>query len=225
MFGRVAHRYDLLNRLLSGGSDIVWRRKAIRLLSPRPGERNLDLCSGTGDVALEVFRRSSGETRGVAADFTFEMLALGKRKIERARASIPEVNADALALPFQSASFDSATVAFGVRNFESFERGIREIHRVLKPSGRLAILEFIPEPDSILAPGIRLYTRTVLPRIGAWISGDDHAYQYLPDSVEQWPSPELLGQKLKQVGFVTVRFEVLVLGMAAVHIAERGEER
>lgn len=225
MFGRVAHRYDLLNRLLSGGSDILWRRKAIRLLGPKPGERNLDLCSGTGDVALEVFRRSKGRTAGVAADFTLEMLALGRRKISKAHAGIPEVNADALALPFRDSTFDTATVAFGVRNFEDFERGIREIHRVLKPAGRLAILEFIPESNSILGPGIRLYTRSVLPRVGALVSGDDHAYQYLPDSVAQWPAPDRLGQWLERLGFARVRFEVLIFGMAAVHIAERGEER
>jgi demethylmenaquinone methyltransferase/2-methoxy-6-polyprenyl-1,4-benzoquinol methylase len=223
MFGRVAHRYDLLNRLLSGGTDVIWRRRAIRLLSPRPGERNLDLCSGTGDVALEVFRQSRGRTTNIAADFTFEMLPLGARKFRREKAGIPEVNADALHLPFQDASFDSVTVAFGVRNFENFETGVREIKRILKARGRLVILEFIPEPESFFGPGIRLYTRSILPRVGAFISGDGQAYQYLPDSVEQWPKPLELAERLEKVGFTNVRFEVLVMGISAVHIGVKGE--
>ncbi len=223
MFGRVAHRYDLLNHLLSFGTDVLWRRKAVRLIAPTEGERNLDLCSGTGDLALEVHRQSRGKNFGIAADFTFEMLAIGKRKFQKKGASIREATADGLRLPFRSEVFDTVSVGFGVRNFENLEQGLAEIWRVLRPGGRLLVLEFAPGPRGPFSLFIRRYLDSVLPRIGAFISGDGYAYRYLPDSVGQWPEPEALAARLEKAGFLKPGFTILTFGIAAIHVARKGD--
>jgi len=222
MFSRIAPRYDLLNRLLSGGTDVAWRNEAARLLSPLPGELHLDLCSGTGDLALAVARRSGGRARVVAADFTFEMLALGQEKFRRRSAPIPEAGADGLNLPFPDGTFDGATAAFGVRNFEDLDRGLRELCRVLKPGGRLVVLEFTPEPKGPLAPFVRFHVKHVVPRLGRLVSRDGSAYQYLPDSVGRWPAPEALAARMRAAGFASVEIHLLAFGIAAAHVARKG---
>lgn len=222
MFSRIAPRYDLLNRLLSGGTDVAWRREAARLLAPRAGETILDLCSGTGDLALSVRRRGRGEARVVAADFTFEMLVLGKEKFRRRGAPIPEAGADGLRLPFRDGTFDGATAAFGVRNFEDLDRGLRELHRVLRPGGRLVVLEFTPEPSGPLAPFVRFHVRRVVPLLGRLVSGDPSAYQYLPDSVGRWPAPDALAARMRGAGFASVEVRLLAFGIAAAHVARKG---
>ena len=221
MFARIAPRYDLLNGLLSGGTDASWRRTASRLLAPAPGERVLDLCSGTGDLALEIRRRSGGRARVTAADFTFEMLALGRRKFAAARAPIPESAADGLRLPFPAEVFDAVSAAFGVRNFEDHRAGFREVCRVLKPGGRFVVLEFTPGPTGPLAPLVSAYCRTVLPRLGALVSRDGGAYAYLPESMGRWPAPEALAADLSDCGFSRVSFHRLTFGLAAVHVATK----
>jgi len=220
MFGRIAPRYDLLNHLLSGGLDILWRRKAARLLAPRPGERLLDLCSGTGDLALAIAGQAGGAVRLTAADFTFEMLALGRRKFE-GKARIPEAGADGLCLPFGSGTFDGVTAAFGVRNFEDHRKGFREIFRVLRPGGRLVVLEFTPEPTGFLSPLVRLHLRHVLPRLGKLLSGDAAAYRYLPNTIERWPDPVELAGRLREAGFREVAIAPLSFGVAAIHVARK----
>ena len=222
MFASIAPRYDLLNRLLSGGSDVAWRRKAASLLSIAPGERLLDLCSGTGDLALQFHRTSGGAARVVAADFTFEMLALGQRKILAAGAPIPEATADGLRLPFPSATFDGMAAAFGVRNFENLERGLAEAFRVLRPGGRFLILEFAPEPVGPLRPLVSLYLKYVLPLVGGLISHDGGAYRYLPESMSRWPAPSALAGKLKEAGFAAVEIHPLSFGIAVIHLARKG---
>lgn len=221
MFARIAPRYDLLNRLLSAGSDVAWRRKASRLLAPREGERVLDLCSGTGDLALEI-RHLSPASRLVAADFTFEMLALGRTKFRLKGAPIPETAADGLRLPFPAGAFDAVTAAFGVRNFENHRAGFREILRVLRPGGRFLVLEFTPGPTGPLAPLLAFHTRTVLPRVGGWISGSTAAYRYLPDSIGLWPAPRPLAEDLRAEGFASVDVRLLTFGLAAIHLARKG---
>jgi len=222
MFSRIAPRYDLLNRLLSGGTDVAWRNEAARLLAPRAGERILDLCSGTGDLALAVSRRSRGGAKVVAADFTFEMLALGREKFRRRGAPIPEASADGLHLPFRDGTFEGAAAAFGVRNFEDLDRGLRELFRVLKPGGRLVVLEFVPEPEGPLAPLVRLHVRRFVPFLGRLVSKDSSAYQYLPDSVGRWPSPDALAGRMREAGFSSVEVRLLSFGIAAAHVARKG---
>ncbi len=222
MFSRIAPRYDLLNRLLSGGTDVAWRNEAARLLAPRAGETILDLCSGTGDLALAVSRRSRGGAKVVAADFTFEMLAVGREKFRRRGAPIPEAGADGLQLPFRDGTFEGAAAAFGVRNFEDLDRGLRELFRVLKPGGRLVVLEFVPEPQGPLAPLVRLHVRRFVPFLGRLVSKDDSAYQYLPDSVGRWPAPDALAGRMREAGFSSVEVRLLSFGIAAAHVARKG---
>lgn len=219
MFSRVAPRYDLLNRVLSGGMDVAWRRKAVALLDPKPGERVLDVGSGTGDLALEIHRRTAGRTHVLAADFTFAMLSIGQAKFRGAGAAIPEANADGLHLPFRSGSFQGATAAFSVRNFEDTGAGLREIRRVLAPGGRFVILEFTPEPTGPLAPLVLFHVRRVVPVLGRLVSGDTGAYSYLPDSVSQWPAPAALASRLKEAGFSEATWTPLIFGIAAIHVA------
>ena len=222
MFSRIAPRYDLLNRLLSGGTDVAWRNEAARLLSPCAGEVHLDLCSGTGDLALAVAKRSGGRARVVAADFTYEMLAIGQRKFRRRGAPIPEAGADGLRLPFPDRTFDGATAAFGVRNFEDLDRGLRELCRVLKPGGRLVVLEFTPKPTGPLAPLVRFHVRALVPILGRLVSKDSSAYQYLPDSVGRWPAPDALAARMRSAGFAAVDIHLLSFGIAAAHVARKG---
>ncbi len=221
MFGRISRRYDLLNHVLSCGLDVLWRRRASRLLAPKAGERVLDLCSGTGDLALELLRRGGPGVRVTAVDFTFEMLALGREKFRRAGTPVPESSADGLRLPFASGTFDCATVSFGVRNFEDAERGLREIHRVLKPGGRFAMLEFTPRPTGPLRSLAEFHLRRVVPLLGGLLSRNPEAYRYLTASVSRWSSPEELAQRLRAIGFVEVSFERLFLGIAAIHLARK----
>jgi demethylmenaquinone methyltransferase/2-methoxy-6-polyprenyl-1,4-benzoquinol methylase len=222
MFSRIAPRYDLLNRLLSGGTDVAWRNEAARLLAPAAGETVLDLCSGTGDLALSIRRRSRGGARVVAADFTFGMLALAKEKFRRRGAAIPEAGADGLRLPFPDRTFDGAAAAFGVRNFEDLDLGLRELCRVLKPAGRLVVLEFTPKPTGPLAPFVRFHVKRIVPLLGRLVSRDSSAYQYLPDSVGRWPAPEALAARMRAAGFASVDVHLLAFGVAAAHVARKG---
>lgn len=218
MFAGIAPRYDLLNRLLSLGLDQSWRRQAVRLLGPRPGERILDLCSGTGDLALAVDGAAAG-ARVVSADFTFEMLALGRRKARGAGREVRETTADGLRLPFAGGTFDGVTAGFGVRNFEDRAAGFSEAARVLRPGGRFLVLEFTPEPTGLLRPLVRFHTRVLLPVVGSLVSGDARAYRYLPDSMQAWPVPAALSAELSRAGFGHVDVHPLSFGVAAIHVA------
>lgn len=224
MFTRIAPRYDLLNHLLSAQIDRVWRARTARELKQilqRPEAVVLDLCCGTGDLAFVLQR--GAKARVLGADFSHTMVVRAREKAMSANGTlrIPFLEADALRLPFSDGSFDLVTSAFGFRNLANYEDGLREILRVLKPGGTVGILEFAEPPDGILGNAYRFYTRTILPKVGGWISGDAEAYAYLPKSVSRFFRPEEFASVLERVGFGQVRFRLMTLGSVALHIAVR----
>jgi demethylmenaquinone methyltransferase/2-methoxy-6-polyprenyl-1,4-benzoquinol methylase len=213
MFDRIAPVYDAMNRLMTAGLDRRWRRLAASSVV-RPGDRVLDVCCGRGDLAVAA-RDGGGDVTGL--DFSEPML-------ERARRKAPEldwVRGDALALPFADASFDAATVGFGIRNLADLELGLRELHRVLAPGGRLCVLE-ITSPRGPLRPFFRFWFDRVVPLLGKALPGGA-AYTYLPASVRRFPGPEDLSRALEGAGFARVRHRLLAGGIVAVHVAEVGE--
>ncbi len=221
MFGRVAHRYDLANHLLSLNLDRRWRaRTAARLAAhlARPEARVLDLCCGTGDLLLALHARRRSPVFG--SDFCHPMLTAAAEKAGRAGVSAPLFEADALDLPLRDGTLDVVTVAFGFRNFANYRRGLGELRRVLRPGGVAAILEFSQPRNPAFAALYDLYSRRVLPRIGGWLSGAPDAYTYLPESVRKFPSAEALAREMEAAGFCRVRFERLTFGVVALHIGE-----
>ncbi|HRJ20253.1 MAG TPA: bifunctional demethylmenaquinone methyltransferase/2-methoxy-6-polyprenyl-1,4-benzoquinol methylase UbiE [Bryobacteraceae bacterium] len=219
MFGRVAHRYDFLNHLLSFQLDRRWRAftvRQVRDILVRPEARVLDLCCGTGDLLLALEKERGGPVLG--SDFCHPMLLEAQRKSVRREAATALINADALAMPFAPASLDLITVAFGFRNFANYRKGLRELRRVLRPGGCLAILEFSQPPNRVFAGLYGFYSRHVLPRIGALLSGEKDAYTYLPESVAKFPGPEELAREMSEAGFATVRFRRLTFGIVALHL-------
>jgi demethylmenaquinone methyltransferase / 2-methoxy-6-polyprenyl-1,4-benzoquinol methylase len=224
MFGRIAPRYDLLNHLLSLDIDKAWRRRVAKRFSATlrdPGARVLDLCCGTGDLALAFRKEAPGGAGIVGSDFVPEMLDRARAKAASSRANVTFVEADALALPFADASFDLVSCSFGFRNLANYERGLREIFRVLKPCGAAAILEFA-EPRGKLFGGVyRFYFRRVLPRLGGLISGNGAAYTYLPSSVSKFPSPESLREQFATAGYEDARFERWTGGIVTLHTARK----
>jgi len=220
MFSAVAPRYDVANHFLSLGRDIAWRKataQALRGALERPGSRVADLCCGTGDLAFELERYSAGRVFGT--DFCHPMLVLAKRKAARHETLFLE--ADALALPFPDNFLDVVTLAFGFRNLVSYAGGLKEIQRVLKPRGILAILEFSEVRGLVFGPFFRFYFRNLMPRIGTWISGVAGPYQYLHDSVSKFPNQQALAQLLSAEGFQNIRYVNFTGGVAALHLAEK----
>jgi demethylmenaquinone methyltransferase/2-methoxy-6-polyprenyl-1,4-benzoquinol methylase len=224
MFTRIAPRYDLLNHLLSAQMDRLWRARTARELKPlleRPDAMVLDLCCGTGDLAFSLQRGAKARVFG--ADFSHSMLLRAREKALAANraAPLPFLEADALRLPFADGAFDLVTSAFGFRNLANYEDGLKEISRVLKPGGTLGILEFTEPPPGIRSGAYRFYCRTLLPKIGAWISGDADAYAYLPKSVARFFRPEEFAALLRSVGYVQVRYRLMTLGSVALHLGIR----
>ena len=225
MFASIARRYDLLNRLLSLSLDRRWRRRAVRELKPfLPREALvLDLCTGTGDLALELSKLA----RVVGCDFCHPMLTLGQRKVERnkLKGSVEFVEGDALHLPFPSQHFDAVTIAFGLRNLEDYYTGLREIHRVLRPSGSFLMLEFAQPEVPIFRHLYFFYFTRILPRLGQWVSGEVGPYSYLPQSVREFPGPRGLGKMLRQEGFAVARHLALTWGVVSLYVGTKREER
>jgi demethylmenaquinone methyltransferase / 2-methoxy-6-polyprenyl-1,4-benzoquinol methylase len=225
MFTRIAPRYDLLNHLLSGQMDKRWRAQAARELQPileRSDAVVLDLCCGTGDLAFSLARGAKAQVIG--ADFSHPMLVRARQKAEETKngkPAIPFLEADALRLPFADSAFDLVTTAFGFRNLANYEEGLREIYRVLKPGGSVAILEFTEPEPGLIGGSYRFYCQKVLPIIGGWISGDPEAYAYLPKSVARFFRPEELSGLIRTVGFSDVRCKLMMLKSVALHIAKR----
>ena len=207
MFDRIAPVYDLMNRVMTAGLDGRWRRLTAEAVV-RPGDRALDACCGTGDLALAAGRAGG---RVVGLDFSERMLERARRK----SAAIEWVRGDLLDLPFEDESFDAATVGFGVRNVADLERSLRELRRVLRPGGRLGILE-ITKPRGPLRLFYRLWFDGIVPLLGKLLRGGS-AYTYLPASVRRFPGPDDLAALLERAGFADVSFRLLAGGIVALH--------
>jgi len=224
MFDAIAPRYDFLNHLLSVGIDRRWRRRAIRSLSLTGRERVLDICTGTGDLAIAARIARPPAARVVGVDFAAAMLRVGHEKLRRERLTdaVTLVRGDATCLPAAGASVDAVTLAFGIRNVENANAACAEIYRVLKRGGRLAILEFSVPTTPGLREAYLWYFNQILPRIGRLVSRHHAAYGYLPASVGAFASPEDFVKVLRQSGFVDVAAVPLTLGIVFLYTARRG---
>ena len=213
MFARISGRYDLLNHLLSLGIDRGWRRAAVRAAGPLEGGCVVDVCCGTGDLAL-AFARARARVLGV--DFTPEMLRhAGPKRLDGER--VVFANGDALRLPVRDASADVVSVAFGVRNLADPVAGLREMARVVRPGGRVLVLECSPPPKGPVGACYNFYFTRVLPWIGGLISGDREAYRYLPRTVVAWPPAEQVRERMNSVGLVDCDYRALTGGVAYLH--------
>ncbi len=218
MFNDIARRYDFLNRFLSAGIDISWRKKAIRQLAGKAPGTVLDVATGTGDMAI-MMAKTFPSARIEGIDISDGMLEFGKQKIAKAKlnARVSLAQGDSEAINFPDATFDAVTVAFGVRNFQSLEKGLSEMRRVLKPGGKLVILEFSCPRNSFFLPLYKVYLRYVAPGIGKMISGNGHAYQYLNDSVNAFPEGTAMLEILEKTGFVHPYQKKLSLGICSIY--------
>jgi len=219
MFARIAPRYDFLNHFLSFNIDRRWRKVLVQRLEPvleRQDVRVLDLCCGTGDVWLDLRRTARGLV--VGADFCHPMLMSAKQKAARGGFPAPLVEADALGLPLANNVLDAISIAFGFRNLANYEAGLRELHRVLRPGGMLAILEFSHPPHPAVKAGYGFYSSILLPAIGTLLSGSPGAYTYLPDSISKFPGADELVKMMRTAGFRNSKFELLTGGIAALHV-------
>jgi demethylmenaquinone methyltransferase/2-methoxy-6-polyprenyl-1,4-benzoquinol methylase len=221
MFAGIAGRYDLLNHLLSGNVDKRWRRLVADSLKPSlvEGARVLDVACGTGDLSLVL--AGAGRASVVGLDFCRPMLEVARHKAESGPGAVPFVEGDALRLPFADETFDVVTIAFGLRNLADVFEGLRELRRILRPGGRVAVLEF----SSPVVPGFRalfrFYFTRVLPRIGGLVSGSRGAYEYLPNSVSRFPDQKRLVELMREAGFAGVGYRNLTGGIAALHTGAR----
>jgi demethylmenaquinone methyltransferase/2-methoxy-6-polyprenyl-1,4-benzoquinol methylase len=223
MFGKVAHRYDLANHLLSANIDRRWRSHTVarvRDILRRPDARVMDLACGTGDL-LVALEREAG--RGlVGSDFCHPMLAGARSKLARLSLKSALLEADALSLPLPDASLDLITIAFGFRNLANYRAGLMEMRRVLRPGGALAILEFTQPPNRAFAALYNWYSMRVLPILGGAISGAPEAYRYLPESVRKFPEAAELAAMIGEAGYVGVEWEYLTFGIVALHLGRVG---
>jgi len=219
MFARVAHRYDLANHLLSFNIDRHWRAhtaRRVRHILEEPGARVLDMCCGTGDLALALAKGREGSV--LASDFCHPMLTAARAKAERRRSRTVFFEADALRLPVRDASLDLITVGFGFRNLANYAAGLAEMRRALRPGGAAAILEFSQPRNPAFAALYGFYSRRILPLVGGALSGSRDAYIYLPDSVRKFPSAGELADAMRHATFRDVAYEFLTGGIVALHL-------
>lgn len=215
MFTRIAKRYDLMNRLMTGFQDVRWRRRAIRLAGLQPNSRLLDLGAGTGDLAREALQQQPA-ARVTAADFTLEMMRVGQRV-----GPLDFSAADALRLPFADASFDASVSGFLMRNVIDLHKALQEQFRVLKRGGRIVILDTTRPKKNILSPFIWIHMHVVIPSIGGLLSGMRDAYKYLPDTTENFVTAEKMAALMASAGFKNIYFERLMFGTIAIHRGEK----
>lgn len=214
MFARIAHRYDLMNRLMTAGQDVRWRREVIQRAGLSPAGTLLDLGAGTGDLAQEARRQQPG-CRVIAADFTLQMMQVGKRR--PGSAALDWSAADALGLPFASRSFDAVVSGFLLRNVSDLPRALSEQLRVLKPGGRMVALDTTRPARNVLTPLVEFHLHTIIPTLGRMIAGDSEAYNYLPDSTQGFLAAETLAERMQAAGFRQVGFRRLMLATVAIH--------
>lgn len=215
MFTRIARRYDLMNRLMTGFQDVRWRRRVIRLARLTPHASLLDLGAGTGDLAREALRQFPA-SRVAAADFTLEMMRVGQRL-----GPLPFAAADALRLPFADESFDAAVSGFLMRNVIDLHKALEEQYRVLKRGGRIVILDTTRPKKNLLSPFIWIHMHIVIPLLGRLITGASDAYKYLPDTTENFVTAEKMAALMASVGFKNIYFERLMFGTIAIHRGEK----
>ncbi|MDE3212971.1 MAG: bifunctional demethylmenaquinone methyltransferase/2-methoxy-6-polyprenyl-1,4-benzoquinol methylase UbiE [Bacteroidota bacterium] len=222
MFDNIAFRYDFLNRFLSAGIDKSWRRKAIRELKGIAPKKVLDVATGTGDFAIQCYKTLQPE-QITGIDISEGMLELGRQKVQRLglESCITLLNGDSEAILFPENSFDAVTVAFGVRNFENLEAGLSEILRVLRPGGRLVVLEFSRPSLPVIRSLYQFYMRFITPNLGRVISRDNEAYQYLNDSVQKFPEKQDFIQILNQLQYRHSFYKTLSLGICTIYCAEK----
>ena len=218
MFDRIAGVYDLMNSAMTAGLHHQWRQRAVELARVGPGSDALDICCGTGDLALELRRKIGPDGRVVGSDFSEPMLELARRKSGDQDLAVEFGWADALDLPYGGASFDAVTVGFGARNLADLDRGLAEMARVLRPGGRLVILEITRPQREPLASFYSLWFDRMVPLLGS-LAGDPDAYSYLPESVRSFPEPRSLAEKIDAAGFSEIRWLLLAGGIIAIHSA------
>lgn len=221
MFAGIAPKYDRMNHLLSMNVDRYWRWRTVRTVKPEPELPILDVCTGTGDLALAFYRATRGRAPVVAADFCPEMLEIGERKKKKTgvNGQLTFVEADAQTLPFPDDHFQIVSVAFGLRNVADTDRALREMTRVCRPGGRVAVLEFSMPRWQPFKAIYGWYFRRVLPRLGQWLARNEHsAYSYLPESVGEFPSYEALADRMRGAGLATVTYRPLTFGVATLYV-------
>jgi demethylmenaquinone methyltransferase/2-methoxy-6-polyprenyl-1,4-benzoquinol methylase len=218
VFTRVANRYDIMNDLMSGGVHRLWKDAMMDWLAPRPGQRLLDVAGGTGDVAFRFLGRAPGSS-AVVLDMTESMLVEGRKRAEADRMSdrLDWVVGDAMALPLPSSSLDVYTISFGIRNVTRIADALQEAFRVLRPGGRLMVLEFSQIPNDLLQWMYDRYSFNVIPVMGQIVANDRDSYQYLVESIRKFPDQESFATMIRQAGFSQVKFRNLTMGVAALH--------
>lgn len=218
VFSRVASKYDVMNDLMSAGVHRLWKDAMMDWLAPRPGQRLIDVAGGTGDIAFRFLTRAPGAS-AVVVDLTEPMLIEGRARAEAAAmgGALDWVVGDAMALPFADASFDVYTISFGIRNVTRIEAALAEAHRVLRPGGRLMVLEFSRMVSPALQWAYDRYSFNVIPVMGQIVAGDRDSYQYLVESIRRFPEQERFAAMIREAGFGQVRFRNLSMGIAALH--------
>ena len=221
MFDNISHKYDFLNHFLSLGIDIAWRKQAIKLLKKDQPKEILDIATGTGDFAIEALVLNPEKVTGV--DISEGMLAIGREKLKKRRLDdrIELLSGDSEGLPFTDNKFDAVIVAFGVRNFEHLDKGLTDMFRVLKPGGKVVILEFSKPRMFPFKQLYRFYFKWILPKIGKLISRDQSAYTYLPESVDAFPDGEDFLDRLRKSGFEENRCKTLTLGISSIYTGKK----
>jgi demethylmenaquinone methyltransferase/2-methoxy-6-polyprenyl-1,4-benzoquinol methylase len=218
MFARIAGRYDLMNRLMTAGQDVRWRRFVIAQARLPVNGRLLDIATGTGDIALEGQKQIPG-LQAVGGDFTLEMMQAGKQAPERQH--IRWVGADTLALPFPDSYFDAVTSGFLMRNVIDVPGAFREQMPVTKPGGQVVVLESSPPKQNVLRPFILIHLNHIIPTLGKLITGESEAYSYLPDSTQQFQTPDSLAAMMRQVGFIRITYKLFMFGTIAIHVGQK----